>query len=63
MEALLKGGVPKDTAGVFYSRVEDSFIAYCYNVNSQFLIGSFPSEWEGMDFIKDNYFYEKSIPV
>lgn len=63
LDTLLKG-VKIDEAGVFYSRIEDGFIAYCHNMYGEFTIRIFSSEDEGFTFIKENYFkHEKSIPV
>ena len=61
-ETLISGVLPEH-AGVFYSRIEDSFVAYCYNFNKEFEIGLFSTEEEGFNFIKENYFNEKSVLI
>lgn len=62
-ESLLNGVKP-NKSGIFYSRIEDGFIAYCHNMYGEFTIRIFSTEKEGFTFIKENYFkHEKSIPI
>lgn len=62
-QALLSG-IPKDCGGFFYSKIESEYVAFYFNEEGSFGISNFPSEFECLKYIKENYFnYESKSSI